>query len=385
MKVAFVINSLGAGGSERSTALMLPVLRDRGVDPVVFTLKREPVGDEDRIRDLGIPVTVLAATSWFGRVRELRRLLRAERPDVVHTAIFDADVVGRVAAFGTRVPVISSLVNTPYDPVRFTDPKVRKWRLRVLKAVDGVTGRWMVDRFHSVSEGVATANIAALRLRPDRVTVIDRGRPTEQLGEPGAERRAAVRGRLGVNDHTVVVLAVGRQEFQKAHADLIAAMHLAQPRLAEAVLLVAGRAGNATPEIEAALAAAPGTASSVHLLGHRDDIGDLLAAADVFAMPSRYEGTAGAALEAMAMSVPIVATAVDGLRGVLVDDVNAVLVPVGDRQALADAIVSLATDRERAARLAERAKADFDERFRLDRAVAAMEQLYRSTARAVRG
>lgn len=384
MRIAFVINSLGAGGTERSTALMLPVLRDRGLEPVVYTLKREALGDEERIRDAGIAVHVLSASTWFGRIRELRRLLRRDRPDVLHTAIFDADVIGRIAAYGTRIPVVSSLVSTPYDPVRFTDPKVTRWRLRVLQAVDGATGRWMVDRFHAVSDGVAAANAAALRLRPERVTVVDRGRPTDQLGLPGPERRAAVRQRIGVDDSSVVVLAVGRQEFAKAHDELIAAMALLDASMPDWLLLIAGRPGNASPEIEAALAAAPRVAHRVRLLGHRDDIGDLLAAADVFAMPSRYEGTAGAALEAMAMSVPIVATAIDGLRGVLANDVNAVLVPVGDRGALADAIADLVSDPVRAERLAIRAKADFDGRFRLDRSVDAMEQLYRSTAAAAR-
>ena len=142
---------------------------------------------------------------------------------------------------------------------------------------------------------------------------------------------------------------------------------------------VAGRDGNASPDIQSALAEHPAAANRTRLLGHRDDVGDLLAAADLFVMPSKYEGTAGAALEAMAMSLPIVVTDVEGLRGVLAHDRNAVLVPVGDRAALADAILRLIDDPVHAHEIARRAKADFDDRFRLDRSVAAMIALYRRT------
>jgi glycosyltransferase involved in cell wall biosynthesis len=324
-------------------------------------------------------VTVLSGSGYWGRIRSLRRELKRFRPDVVHTAIFEADVIGRIAAIGTRVPVVSSLVNTPYDPVRRADPRVRPWRLAVLRVIDGVTGRRLVTMFHAVSQGVADANIRALRLRPERVRVVDRGRPIDQLGERTTERRERVRRALDVADDDIVLLAVGRQEYQKAHVDLIAALDTMLAKQSRALLLVAGRDGNATPDIAAALAAHPAAAARTRLLGHRDDVGDLLAAADLFVMPSKYEGTAGAALEAMAMSLPIVVTDVEGLRGVLVHDQNAVLVPAGDVAALAAALLRLTEQPERAHELALRAKADFDARFRLDRSVESMIALYRHT------
>lgn len=379
MKIAFVINGLGAGGTERSTTLMLPLLLERGVEVEVFTLKREQVGDEQRVRDMGIPVTLLSGTKWASRIRSLRRELKRFQPDLVHTAIFEADVIGRIAAIGTRVPVVSSLVNTPYDPVRRSDPRVRPWRLGVLRIIDGITGRRLVTMFHSVSQGVADANIRALRLRPERVVVVDRGRPVEQLGERSAERNQRVRHQLGVADDDLVLVTVGRQEYQKAHVDLIEALDLVLAHRPNALLLVAGRDGNATPDIQSALAAHPAAANRTRLLGHRDDVGDLLAAADLFVMPSKYEGTAGAALEAMAMSLPIVVTDVEGLRGVLAHDRNAVLVPVGDRAALATAILRLIDDPAFAGDIARSAKADFEARFRLDRSVDSMIALYRRT------
>jgi glycosyltransferase involved in cell wall biosynthesis len=172
-----------------------------------------------------------------------------------------------------------------------------------------------------------------------------------------------------------VILAVGRQEYQKAHVDLVAAAAQVAAGRERIVVLIAGRSGNASGDLEAALADA-GLGDRVRLLGHRDDVADLLCAADVFAMPSRYEGTAGAALEAMALEAPIVSTDLQGTRGVLVDGRNALLVPVGDADRLAAALERMLEDRAFAARCAAVARADFEERFTLERAADGMVSLY---------
>ena len=99
-----------------------------------------------------------------------------------------------------------------------------------------------------------------------------------------------------------------------------------------------------------------------------------------FALPSRYEGTAGAAIEALALETPIVATALVGTEGLLVDDDNARLVPVGDAAALAGALLEVAHDPAAAARRAQSGRRTFEHRFTLDRSADAMVALYRSVA-----
>jgi hypothetical protein len=141
VRVVLVVNSLGAGGTERSTAVLLPRLRDLGVDASVVALTHRDEGDEQTVRDLGFPVEILPGGPLPVRVRTLRARLLARRPDVVHTAIFDADLIGRLAAAGTGIPVLASLVNTPYAPARLDDPNVAAWKLRVLREIDGFTGR----------------------------------------------------------------------------------------------------------------------------------------------------------------------------------------------------------------------------------------------------
>jgi glycosyltransferase involved in cell wall biosynthesis len=376
MKVMFVIDSLGASGAEHSTAAMMPILQGRGHDVSAATLYDAGFGDEERIRDKGFDVRPLRAQSFVGRVRELRRRIRAERPDVVHTALFSGDMVGRLASWRTGTRVVSSLVNTTYDTSRTSDPNLRRWKLWTVQLIDAVTARLFVDRFHAVSEGVADVNARDLRFPRSGIDVVHRGRSRDRLGVWSSERRAAVRASLGVSPTDPVVIAVGRQEHQKAHVDLVAATE----RLLEAVpdvrVFIVGREGNASRALAASLERHPAAAGAITLLGHRHDVPDLLCAADVLAIPSLYEGTAGVALEAMALRCPVVCTDLAGVKGVLTHESNAVLVPVSDPTSMADALTRVLSDRLLADRLREAGVTDFEQRFTIDVAAHAMEAFY---------
>ena len=378
MRVLFVINSLGAGGTERSTAVLLPHLRRRGVDVRVATLRVATEGDEARVRADGFPVDVLNGPAWR-QLRDLRRIVRTWRPDVVHTAIFDADVFGRVAAWHTGVPVISSLVSTPYEPVRFNDPRVRPLRLRVVQMIDAWTARHLTARLHAVSDGVARANARALRLAPEVISVVPRGRDWSSFGEVTDARSRSVRAALGLSDSARVLLAIGRQEFAKSQVSVVHAAEELQQEWPEIDVVIAGRDGHASRELRAAIDASP-IRDRVHLLGHRDDVPDLLAASDVFVLPSLYEGTAGAALEALAMGRVVVASDLPGLEGVLEHERNALLIPSGDVGALAAAIRRALRDRPLVERLVAAGRDDVRRHYTIDGAADGMVALYEQAA-----
>ena len=166
MKILFVIDSMGASGAEHSTAALLPRLRSDGHDVAVATLYDAGFGDEERLRTDSFEIVPLTSRRFLGRVRELRRRIKAYGPDVVHTALFDADMVGRVAACRAGPVVVSSLVNTPYESVRLEDPGVTRWKLKIAEGLDAFTIRLMVDRLHAVSAGVATVECPGPAGRP---------------------------------------------------------------------------------------------------------------------------------------------------------------------------------------------------------------------------
>jgi glycosyltransferase involved in cell wall biosynthesis len=335
--VLYLIDSLIAGGAERSLAALAPWYRDAGLRlDVAYLYDRDNVWIP-ALQDAGADVVSLAgAGGALGKVRAMSRLIGERRPDVVHTTLFDADLVGRLAATTHRVPVACSLVNAAYGPEQLADPALKRWKVRAAQLADAATAR-RVTRFHAVSETVADAMAARLRVARRRIDVIPRGRDPEALGTRTPARRAAARSELGARDDDALLLAVGRHEFQKGFDVLIDAFATVRAGGARARLLVAGREGAATAQLRA-LASERGVADAVDFLGFRSDVPELLCAADVFVAPSRWEGSPGGILEAMALEVPIVAADVPAIREVLADPPCGTLTAVDDPGALAAAV-----------------------------------------------
>ena len=380
LNVLIVLNSLAPGGTETSTLQLIPPLRNHGVECTVVTLKDADPDLYDEVARLAVPVVRLAGSGYRSWVRELRALIRSRRPDVVHTALFEADLTGRLAAWRTGVPVVSSFVNTPYDPARLEDPNVVRWKLDLVRFVDAMTGRFLVDVFHAVSDGVARGNAAALHVPVDRVVVAERGRDVTGLGQCSRERRQRVRAALHVGGDQPLLLNLGRLEHQKAQVDLLDAMVEVVERFPEAVLLIAGKDGSAGNDVRARLDRDPLLSEHVRLLGHRSDVGDLLCAADALLISSRFEGTAGVAIEAMALGTPVVSRRLVGVEGVLEHERNALLTEGPSPEDLAVQVGRLLEQPEMASRLAATGRMEFLERFTLDSAARRMTDLYRSVA-----
>ena len=340
--ILFVIDSLGPGGAERSLVDSLPALDEAGLRPTIACLRSAKEGFETEARQRGTDVRILTRSSRFGRILELRQMIRTLRPGLVHTTLFESDVIGRIAAVGTGVSVSTSLVSTPYDPIRLDDPNLKRWKLEITRLIDGWTARHLSKRFHAISEAAKEAAIDDLGIPPGPVTVIPRGRDFTRLGKPRPEHRSRVRHQLALGSGDQVLINVGRQEYQKGQKHLLEAMHLLASERPHLILLIVGREGNASEEL-LGLAAKLRLGSRVQFLGHRSDVGDLLAAADVFVFPSLYEGLGGAMLEAMARGLPIVASDIPALREVTDPD-GARLVPRGSATALAEAIDELLAD-----------------------------------------
>jgi len=373
-KVLFVIDGLRPGGAERSLAEMLPGLAQEQVQSIVAFFHQHDESLEGLFRAQGTDLRVLSQPGIWQRVVALRRLIQTERPDVVHTTLFEADVIGRIAAIGLKTVVVTSLVNTSYDPIRLQNSDVSPFKLSAARVIDAWTARWLTTHFHAVSEPVKIAAVEALGLSPERISVIERGRDG-RFGGTSDERRASARQKLGLTSSDEVILTVGRQEYQKGHRFLIEAMQEVTRLRPRALLLVAGSRGRHTPIVEHLIEQNRNV--RVRLLGHRDDVPDLLAAADVFAFPSLYEGAAGALLEAMAMGLPIVASRIPAIESVVEENRNALIVDRASVGPLARAIADLLADRDAARAFGLRSREIFEARFTLERSAARMVEFYR--------
>jgi glycosyltransferase involved in cell wall biosynthesis len=379
VRILAVIDGLGTGGAERSLAELVPLLKVRGFEfEVVFFHDRRP-GVEDLLRKDHVPLRRIHGRNWITRSVRLRREIRRFQPALVHATLVGPSITARVAAAGTGAPVLTTLVGTTYTPPAPLSGK--GFRPVFIRTVDSWTARRLNARFHAISHAVADDAVAHLGIAENSVTVIPRGRARARLGWPSADRSHRVRHEFSVPHDAELVVSVGRQEERKGHVTLVeawAGIAAARPR---AHLVIAGRPGLASPAIGRALDDLQVEARRrVHLVGHTEDVGDLLSAADVFVFPSLHEGLGGALLEALAMSLPIVASNLPAFREFLVPDENAILVPPGCESAFAKAIVRLFDEEPVRARMAAANLELFEQRFQLDAVAQQTERLYREVA-----
>lgn len=339
----------------------------------VVCLEQRSVGVEEEVAATTEVVFVGPGLARGGK--GLRREIKRLEPDLIHTTLFESDVLGRLASIATGIPVVSSFVNTSYEVPHGSNPDVPPLKLWMVRAIDGFTARHLVKRFHALTEASADSATRSLGVSRHLIDVIPRGRNESRLGSSTPERRSRVRSELGLEDEQPVLLSVGRREHQKGQIHAIEAMASISQGRPESVLLVAGRDGAASQRLHGAVISA-GVERNVRFLGHRGDVPDLMAAADLLVFPSLYEGFGGTVIEAMALELPVVASDIPTLREVTAG--AAELVPVGSSQALAETALRLLDNPEMRERLKTAGRHRFETQYTIDAVADRMAEFYAS-------
>jgi glycosyltransferase involved in cell wall biosynthesis len=335
MHVMHVIDSMHGGGAEISLLEMAPGLMSRGIRTSIVTLLADDGVLEDRLSALGLTRIRLEHRDPLRLVLDLRNIIRAENPDLLHTTLLFANLAGRLAARTTRTPVVTTLANQDYGPEHRANSHYGPWAVRAVQAADMLTVP-LTTRFHAISADVAGVMSRRLRIPTHRIRVVYRGRDQATLGSPTLDRRLRIRTALSIDAETPVVLSVARLDRQKGVDTTVDAFRYLSARLPGAVLLVAGRPGNSSAVVRAKADGRP----EIRLLGHRKDVPDLMCAADVLSFPSRWEGLGGTLIEAMALRLPIVASDIPPVAETI-GDVGWPLVLPDDSRALAQALVGV--------------------------------------------
>ena len=338
MLVAHVLSSLEIGGGERMALELAGGQVNAGNSVMVVSLAPPPDGPlADAFRARGIDVQRVAKRPGFDVTLPLRlaALFRGRHVGVVHTHNRQPLIYGAPAGklAGAKV------VHTRHGPGRGT--RLLRWLWRG-------SGR-LVDAYVAVSPELAELARELGDCADGKLKVIENGIDLQTFGGAAGER-AAARAELGIPADAWVVGSVGRLAIEKDYPLLVRA---AAPLLGPGGrLLMVGDGGEAAAirtEIEAR-----GVTPFAIMAGARHDVPRLLAAMDAFALSSRIEGLPLCALEAMAAGLPVVATAVGGLPGLIEDAVTGLLVPPGDEQALGRALAALRDDPARARAIGER-------------------------------
>ncbi|MGH9488635.1 MAG: glycosyltransferase [Terriglobales bacterium] len=299
----------------------------------------------------------------------LTRWLRRHQVDVVHAHLSCASRAVAPWARLARTPVF---LETPHVRESWR----RGWkRARVL---DRIAGR-LVHAYIAVSGANARYLRDEVRLPAAKIHLIRNGIDVARFNAP-ARQLHDPRPELGIAPTELVVLCSARLEPQKGHAVLLQALAWLPRPIRSRLRLVCLGTGSLEAELRRQIEAL-GLERHVILAGYCRTVESWLAAADIFALPSLYEGLPLSAMEASAAGCPIVATAVDGTPEVVADEVNGLLVPPGSAGALAAALLRLAADSTLRAALGDagrrRARREFDQQ----RQIAATAQLYMDCCR----
>ena len=347
-------------GVKRLFAWMIPRFDRSRFEVSLLSLRKKDLS-EDNLESLGFPVYYLEKGKFDpSTFPALVSLLRKLEIDVIQTHGYGATTFGRIAArwlgIGSVLHEHANLTDTPWFqkiPDRLLDP--------------------VTDVAIAVSESTREFCIRARKLSPERVKKVYLGAPLDEFHPFSREARREAREKLGFGPHEKIVGTVTRLMESKGNRYLVEAASILARKRNDVRVAVAGE-GPLLSQLEVQVREL-GVSEQVTFLGFQRDVAQVFAAFDVAVFPSLWEGTPLTVFEAMAMKKPLVATSVDGLRDVLRDSDNALLVPPKDAVALAGALERCLDDPELAARLSERAL-QTSRRFDIGIFVRKMERLY---------
>jgi glycosyltransferase involved in cell wall biosynthesis len=344
--VLLLITLAEVGGAQAYVASLIPALVD-GFDVTVAAHGTGPVRDAaDAAGVRFVPLRhVRRAVSPLrdaAGLLELVRLLRRERPDILHASSSKAGVLGRLAAVIAGVPIrIFTVHGWAFSAHSGTAARLYLWADRLVKPLTTVTV--------CVAENERRAGLAAGTCSEAQTIVIPNAIDVQAAARTRGEREIPC------------VVAVGRLKAPKDFLTLIRAAAALPPRSYELVVVGDGpERALLQGEIERL-----GLEDRVRLEGERADVPELLARADVFVLSSASEGMPISVLEAMAAGLPVVASAVGGVPELVLDGETGRLVPPGDPPALAGALRPLLADAQLRRRLGDAGRVRVHERFDL--------------------
>lgn len=362
MRVLHVIRATALAGAETHLADLLQCLRERGVDAQLALLTRRdrPLQEyHARLRERRIPVH---AFTQHGHINPhlfwwLHRLMRRLGPQIVHTHLLDADLYGALAARTAGVPLLVSSRHGQdfyrrHQPFRSINRQL--WR--------------MADAGIAISQAMADFVVEVEGAPRDKLQVILHGLNLKSYaGDAGTALRRNLCAELGIEETGPLLAMACRLVEQKG---VTYALQAFAPVLAEfprAQLIIAGD-GVLRSQLEGEARQA-GLGANVHFLGWRDDVPQVMAACDLFFMPSLWEGLGLVLLEAMAQELPVVASQVDAIPEVVAAGETGLLAMPRDVPALRDALLTLLRDRPLARRMGLAGRRRLEERFQQSRMV----------------
>ena len=375
-RILHVIPTLGSGGAERVllTYLSQPALKHGFEHLVVLTDVADPHSNSPEtflvklLEEQGVEVVGLGlpeSSNLLTRARSLRKIIKDNKINLVHTHLLWANIAGRIAGRWSGVPVLSTFHNSDYDPQVIASVRAPAWKQDLIRRLDGFTARNLLVKSIAVSQYVAQHIELKLGINPNDIEVVYNPIDMRQVQTNGTDSRSKIFQEMELSDQSKLIVSVGRVTDQKGVIELIEAFAKIAQSNALVHLAVIGNTVSDRVYFNKVMERIEfhGIQERAHLIGPRYDVAAWLASADLFVFPSKYEGMGIALAEAMAAGVACVASDVGPIPELINSGQTGVLYTLNDIDALAHAIKRLLTDNELRKNLGENGQKSILEKF----------------------
>lgn len=360
LDILLLVTDLTVGGANNSMKTMVEALLGLGARCQVWALSGEgPI--KDALEAMGVPARCLHVPKHshrLGTTRAVRRLLAAQRPDVVHTHNYEPNF------HACRVRRALAL---PWLFITQHDPRMRLHRL--------LTNRWLrnvPDKVVVVSRGLGELYRKWCGYDPDRLFLLPNAVDTQRFAP--RDKHVPTARELGVTGAFPVIGNVGGFGKLKGQEVLVRAFSQVLAQFPDARLVLVGD-GKERPRVQA-LARRLGIHHAVIFAGHRTDVPEILTVLDMYVQPSWQEADPVALKEAMASGKPVISTATIGPSGMIRNGETGLLVPRGDWRAMAAELLRIARDDKLRLKLARGARRQAEEELSLEAYRSRLVQLY---------
>jgi len=353
------INSLGAGGAERSMVEFAKFLHLKNdVTLKIVCLKHKEIGLEKEVEEFGIRTIYYEGNGGLkAKTAFLTSIINDENPDIIHSVLAEANLILRLSRLFTKKgKIIQSLVSTPYSLERKKDSELSWQKFKLAKQLDIWTARLTPGIFyHAITKEVYDHYSPLFKIKSN-YKIIYRGRYENLNVET-----------LYNETPGFLIINVGRQEFAKGQIDILKALNYLREKyeISDVNLQILGRPGQYSNKL-INLIKENKLKDQVQIHGFVDDVEKRLVNADAFVFPSYYEGLGGALLEAFAAKLPCICSDIPTLKEVVGKEDGALFSPPGDHKALANNILKLYENENLRSKLGKYSYTRFQEAFKME-------------------
>jgi glycosyltransferase involved in cell wall biosynthesis len=337
-KILHIIPNLSSGGAERQLVDVVCNTSKDKFSHTVCTLGQPdffaPVLKREGHEVINLNLT--GKRPWISAARKIIPIIHKQKPDIVHSWLYDAHITARLAKLaGKKFSLLSSLQNPDYEQEAIISANWSPKKVEILRLIDKFSTRVAKSHFVACSEFVANSFIKELGIDPSRMSMIYNSvDPQTLICEPGEPQK--IRQSLNIPDDGFVYINIGRLDPQKGQIYLLRAFQKVLREVPSAYLVIIGT-GNLETSLKE-LAKSLKIEQRVYFLGIRKDIGACLEMADVFVFPSLFEGLGIVLIEAMSKSRACIASRLAVLEEVIDDKISGLLVTPKTETELAEAM-----------------------------------------------